>query len=79
MLRNGSLPGVWIPPAEIRDQRELPRMRSALVHMRTMLKNRIHATFAKYAITFEKTSDLFGKCGRDLLKKAMEKLPTETR
>ena len=79
MLRNGSLPGVWIPPAEVRDQRELPRMRSALVHMRTMLKNRIHATFAKYAITFEGTSDLFGKRGHDLMKKAMEDLPPQTR
>ena len=78
MLRNGSLPGVWIPPAEIRDQRELPRMRSALVHMRTMLKNRIHATFAKYAITFEGTSDLFGKRGRVLMKKSLEDLPPQT-
>ena len=26
---NGSLPAVWIPPAELRDQRELSRMRMA--------------------------------------------------
>jgi transposase len=79
MLRNGSLPSVWIPPAEIRDQRELPRMRSAMVHMRTMIKNRIHATFAKYAINFEGTSDLFGKRGRELMNKAMEDLPPQTK
>jgi transposase len=79
MLRNGCLPSVWIPPAEIRDQRELPRMRSALVHMRTMLKNRIHATFAKYAISFEGTSDLFGKRGREMMNKSLEQLPPQTR
>jgi transposase len=79
LLRNGCLPSVWIPPAEIRDQRELPRMRSALVHMRTMLKNRIHATFAKYAISFEGTSDLFGKRGRELMNKSLEQLPSQTR
>jgi transposase len=42
MLRNGTLPSVWIPSAELRDQRELPRMRMSLVRMRTTLKNRIH-------------------------------------
>jgi len=30
LLRNGTLPSVWIPPGELRDQRELPRMRMAL-------------------------------------------------
>ena len=32
---------------------------------RTRLKNRIHATLAKYAINIEGTSDLFGKRGRE--------------
>ena len=27
LLRNGTLPEVWIPPAELRDQRELLRLR----------------------------------------------------
>jgi hypothetical protein len=27
LLRNGSLPDVWIPPSELRDQRELLRLR----------------------------------------------------
>ena len=52
LLRNGTLPSVWIPRGELMDQRELPRMRLVLVQMRTALKNRIHATFAKYAIQF---------------------------
>lgn len=79
LLRNGTLPSVWIPSVDIRDQRELPRMRLALVKMRTMLKNRIHATFAKYGITFDEVSDLFGKRGHMLMNKSLEELPPETR
>ena len=30
LQRNGTLPTVWIPPGELRDQRELPRTRMAL-------------------------------------------------
>jgi len=79
LLRNGTLPEVWIPHGELRDQRELPRMRLTLVHMRTALKNRIHATFAKYGITFEEESDLFGKKGRIAIMQHLPELPTETR
>jgi len=35
LLRNGTLPEVWIPPAELRDQRELLRLRIFLVRLRT--------------------------------------------
>jgi transposase len=35
LQRNGTLPTVWIPPGELRDQRELPRTRMALVRQRT--------------------------------------------
>ncbi len=76
--RNGTLPVVWIPPGELRDQRELPRMRMVLSGIRTKLKNRIHATYAKYGITFE-VSDLFGSQGRQLLVKYLNELPPETR
>jgi transposase len=76
---NGTLPAVWIPPGELRDQRELARMRMFLVHIRTGLKNRIHATFAKYAITFQEVSDLFGVRGRNLIEKRLVELPPETR
>jgi transposase len=79
LARNGTLPAVWIPPGELRDQRELPRMRLVLVSIRTKLKNRIHATFAKYGITFEEVSDIFGGKGRRLLEQAMDELPPETR
>jgi len=76
---NGTLPAVWIPPGELRDQRELARMRIYLVHIRTGLKNRIHATFAKYAITFQEVSDLFGVRGRNLVEDRLVELPPETR
>lgn len=79
LLRNGTLPSVWIPRGELRDQRELPRMRLVMVHMRTALKNRIHATFAKYGIHFEGESDLFGSKGRQEMSKHLLELPTETR
>ena len=38
MLKNGTLPAVWIPSGELRDQRELPRMRLAMSQVRTKLK-----------------------------------------
>lgn len=79
LLRNGTLPSVWIPRGELRDQRELPRMRLVMVHMRTALKNRIHATFAKYGINFEGQSDLFGTKGRKEIDRHLPELPIETR
>ncbi len=79
LLRNGTLPSVWIPQGELRDQRELPRMRLVMVHMRTALKNRIHATFAKYCIQFKDQSDLFGTSGRQQINERLGELPIETR
>jgi transposase len=76
---NGSLPEVWIPPAELRDQRELSRMRMAMVKVRTQFKNRIHAILSKYAITIDEVSDIFGKQGRININRAVQELPPETR
>jgi len=78
LLRNGTLPSVWIPPGELRDQRELTRMRMAFVRVRTMLKNRIHSALAKYGIRIDEVSDLFGLTGRELLKERSAALPPET-
>jgi transposase len=50
LLRNGTLPEIWIPPSELRDQRELLRLRIFLVRLRTRVKNRIHGTL--HAITY---------------------------
>ena len=49
-FRNGTLPEVWIPPSELRDQRELLRLRIFLVHLRTRVKNRIHGTLARHNV-----------------------------
>jgi transposase len=79
LQRTGTLPTVWIPPAEVRDQRDLPRTRMVLTRTRTRLKNRIHATLAKYALTVTDVSDLFGQRGRALLAAQLGQLPPHTR
>ena len=76
--RNGTLPEVWIAPAEIRDMRELPRMRMTFVSMRTKLKNRIHATLGKYNLQIEEVSDAFGVAGREQMEQLSKELPPET-
>lgn len=73
----GSLPKVWIPNGEQRDRRELPRTRMAVKDHAIALKNRIHATLAKYAIRIE-AEDIFVGQGRRALEQALNSLPTET-
>ena len=63
LLRNGTLPEVWIPPSELRDQRELLRLRIFLVHLRTRVKNRIHGTLARHNVLIP-GADLFGVAAR---------------
>src|ERR1700722_17101919 len=50
LLRNGTLPEVWIPPSELRDQRELLRLRIFLVRLRTRVKNRINGTLSRHNV-----------------------------
>ena len=64
--RSGFLPQAYIPPREVRDNREVLRYRLSLVGIRTGLKNRIHALLDKLGI-FHPFSDLFGKAGREFL------------
>jgi transposase len=79
LLRNGTLPSVWIPPAVLRDQRELLRLRMFLVGLRTQVKNRIHGTIARYHLLAASTSDLFGVEGRRQLTACLSELPRHTR
>ena len=72
------VPTVWIPPGELRDQRDLPRTRMVIVRQRPPLKNRIHATLAKYAFHDLEVSDLFGVRGRARLRERFELLPPHT-
>lgn len=78
LQRCGTLPTVWIPPGELRDQRELPRTRMILVRQRTQIKNRILTTFAKYGLGADGVSDAFGKRGRSLLEQQLTHLPLQT-
>ncbi len=78
LQRSGTLPVVWIPPADLRDRRDLPRTRMVLVRQRTLLKNRIHATLDKYALTIRGVSDIFGVRGRQLIAVRMKQLPEHT-
>jgi transposase len=66
LLRTEMLPEAYIAPPELRDLRELLRHRATLVHLRTSLKNRVHALLARQGILPEH-SDLFGKAGREFL------------
>jgi transposase len=79
LQRVGTLPTVWIAPAETRDLRDLPRTRMFLVDQRTQLKNRIQATLAKYALTVTGFSDPFGLKARQELDNRVLMLPEHTR
>jgi transposase len=80
LQRAGTLPTIWIPPAPVRDRRELPRTRMVFARGRTRLKNRIHSVLAKYGLqdAFEDISDIFGKQGRELLGSVLGQLPSHT-
>jgi transposase len=78
LLRNGTLPEVWIPPRELRDQRELLRLRIFLVRMRTRVKNRIHATLGRHNIQVP-GADLFGVAARKQLGTRLPELPVHCR
>jgi transposase len=81
LQRTGTLPTVWIPPAAVRDQRELPRTRMVFARERTKLKNRIHSVWDKYGLqeAFEDLSDIFGRQGRQVMARVLEQLPSHTR
>jgi transposase len=78
LLRNGTLPQVWIPPAELRDQREMLRWRMSLVEARSRIKNRIHGALLRYNLQ-AKAADLYGVAGREELKDRLSELPEWTR
>ncbi|HHH81650.1 MAG TPA: IS110 family transposase [Chloroflexi bacterium] len=78
LLYLGKLPSVWIPPGDVRDERELPRTRMTFSQHRARVKNRIQSTLAKYALSLDTHSDIFTpKWRRDLLA-AVDRLPEET-
>ncbi len=78
LLRNGTLPEVWIPPSELRDQRELLRLRIFLVRLRTRVKNRIHGTLSRHNVQVP-GADLFGAGPRAELGARLPELPLHSR
>lgn len=64
--RTGFLPEAYVPPREVRDNRELLRYRLSLVRLRTGLKNKVHALVDKLGIQHTFT-DLFCVAGRQFL------------
>lgn len=66
LLRMHRLPEGWIAPLATRDLRELVQHRAKLVHLRTSLRQQIHALLAANGITIP-VSDLFGVAGNQLL------------
>jgi transposase len=78
LLRNGTLPEVWIPLSELREQRELLRLRIFLVRLRTRVKNRIHGTLSRHNVQVP-GADLFGGAARLELGTRLPELPVHSR
>jgi transposase len=79
LQRNGTLPTVWLPPAALREVRELTRARVALGRDRTRLKNRIQAMLAKYGLQMTGVSDVFCRRARPALERQIGRLPPQGR
>lgn len=79
LVQTGTLPTVWLPPAEVRDARELPRTRMSFAKDRTKTKNQIHSDLAKYGLKPGEDLDIFTQRGRAWLEAAVQQLPPETR
>jgi len=78
LQRNGTLPTVWIPPGELRDLREVTRVRMLLGCQRTRLKNRITSTLTKYALGVAEASDAYSAKVRLRLLEQIALLPPHT-
>jgi transposase len=80
MLRNGTLPQVWIPDARTRDLRHLVRARLYLRNTQTRLKARIVSTLNSYGLRdYDDDCDLFHGRGRVRLSVYIGRLPEHTR
>lgn len=80
LLRSGTLPEVWIPPAQLRYLRGLMRTRLPLGSHNTMVNNRIHAAIRRYnTLDGDRPSDLFTKKSRLRFALALARMPEQTR
>ena len=78
LLRVGTLPEVWIPPAKLRDLRGLLRTRLSMRRQTTFLKNRIHAAIRRYGLREDAYRDLFSKQAHSTLVRYVDSLPEQT-
>jgi transposase len=62
LLRMGRLPESWIPPASVRELRELVRYRHKLSQLRTGLKGQVHAVLGKEGVIPHLT-EMWGPAG----------------
>lgn len=60
LLRADLIPEAWAPPLEVRDLRDLVRLRWGFISAQTKAKNRIHGLLARESLRYEGT-DLFGQ------------------
>lgn len=81
LLRTDFLPRAYRAPFEVRELRDLLRLRASLVRLRTSVKNKIHAVLNKEGLTVPAT-DLFGRRGMTWLAEQclspMHRLSVET-
>lgn len=72
LLRLGVVPSCHIPDRKTRDRKEVLRQRAYWVRQRTGVRNRVHKIIGKqHALQMPQVSDLFGKKGKEALKKAV--------
>lgn len=76
LLRANLIPESYAAPENVRDERQVVRLRASLVDIRTQIKNKIHAMLARNGIRYE-GSDVFGKSGIGWLQ--MLELPDASR
>jgi transposase len=62
LLRCNYLPSVWVPTPDIEDKRAIAARRTALVHERTSIRNRIHSVLARRLVAAPE-GDLFSGKG----------------
>lgn len=77
LLRGNMLPEAYFSSKEVRGWKEQCRFRASLLHMRTQVKNKIHAILFKHSLKHNFTN-LFGKGGRAWLESLKLNEPFQT-
>jgi transposase len=79
LLRLEVVPACHIPDRKTRDRKEVLRQRAYWVRQRTGIRNRIHKLIGKqHNLQLPQVSDIFGKRGKDALRKVVLPEPDAT-